>query len=183
MAVSLDGLDQGFRQQVDLLLAQCLESGVEMRPYAALRTPWEQARLWRQSRTIEQIVAQTRTLRAAGAPYLASILEQVGPRHGPHVTNALPGVSWHQWGEAVDCFWALNGQAEWSTTHQVNGVNGYRLYAARSKALGLTAGGFWPRLRDWPHVQLRPEPSPVAAGITLAEIDAEMRKRFGEMMA
>lgn len=179
MAVTLDGTDPGFRHQVEILLAECLKSGVEMRPYAALRKPQDQAKLWRQSRSIEQIEAQVKGLRAADAPYLADVLEEVGPQHGPHVTNALPGLSWHQWGEAVDCFWALNGQAEWSTSKLVNGLNGYRFYADRAKAQGLTAGGFWPRLKDWAHVQLRPESSPLTAGMILSEIDAEMRQRFG----
>jgi hypothetical protein len=94
------------------------------------------------------------------------------------VTGALPGTGWHQWGEAVDCFWALDGRAEWSTSRLVDGVNGYRFYADKAKVLGLTAGGFWRTLKDWPHVQLRSAASPVAAGMTLAEIDGVMRERF-----
>ena len=48
-----------------------------------------------------------------GAPWLANVLAEVGPQHGAHVTNALPGKSAHQYRLAVDCFWLLNGEAEW----------------------------------------------------------------------
>ncbi|MCP4565247.1 MAG: M15 family metallopeptidase [Bosea sp.] len=179
MAISLDSLDEAFRVKVEALLESCLKDGVVMRPYFGLRKPEEQARLWRQSRAIEEIQAAEQRLRQSGAPFLADVLVSVGPQHGPHVTNALPGLSWHQWGEAVDCFWALNGQAEWSPTKIVDGINGYRFYANRAKNMGLEAGGLWPSFKDWPHVQLRAAGSPVSAGMSMAEIDTQMKQRFG----
>lgn len=179
MAVALDGLDNNFRQQMENLLHQLIGIGVEMRPYFGLRTPLEQAKLWRQSRSTEEIDSGIARLRNGGANFLADVLRDAGPQHGPHVTNALPGLSWHQWGEAVDCFWAVNGVAEWSATKIVDGINGYKVYAQRAKLMGLEAGGFWNSIKDWPHVQLRPEPSPTVAGLTLAEIDEEMRARYG----
>lgn len=179
MAVALDGLENGFRQQVEELLAQCLQGGVDMRPYTGVRTPKEQAKLWRQSRATEEINAAIAKLKNGGAPFLASVVEDVGPQHGPHVTNALPGLGWHQWGEAVDCFWSVNGHAEWSASKLIDGINGYQFYAGKAKSLGLTAGGLWTSFKDWPHVQLRTSGSPVSAGMTLAEIDAVMKERFG----
>ena len=93
------------------------------------------------------------------------------------MTNAIPGLSWHQWGEAVDCFWLLDNKAEWSTRKQVNGVNGYANYAATASAMGLNAGGFWSSLKDWPHVQLRKESHPGKI-YSLQEINNEMEKHF-----
>lgn len=179
MAISLDTLDAAFRDKVADLLSSCMRDGVVMRPYYGLRHIDDQARLWRQSRSVEEIDAARVRLEQAGAPYLAEVLVRVGPQHGPHVTNALPGLSWHQWGEAVDCFWAINGQAEWSATRIVDGINGYRFYAERARSQGLTAGGLWPSFKDWPHVQLKAAGSPVSAGMSMAEIDHEMRHRFG----
>lgn len=101
------------------------------------------------------------------------------PQHGDHVTDAAPGLSWHQWGEALDCFWVVDGKAEWSTTKKVNGVNGFRVYAETAKGLGLDAGGFWGKLKDWPHIQLRAAGSPLAV-MSLADVDREMRSRFGQ---
>lgn len=126
MAVSLDGLQPEFRQNVLNLIANLAAKGIEMRPCAALRKPDEQAILWRQSRAKEEIEAAIAKLRSQGGDFLADTLQNVGPQHGEHVTNALPGFSWHQWGEAVDCFWVVNGTAEWSTTRTVDGVNGYK---------------------------------------------------------
>lgn len=178
MAISLDGLVPNFRTKLEAVLATCASAGVEMRPYFGIRTPDEQAKLWRQSRAKEEIEVARQKLLAGGAPFLAEVLHRVGPQHGPHVTNALPGFSWHQWGEAMDCFWALNGHAEWSTTVLENGVNGYRFYANAGKAAGLTAGGLWTSFKDWPHLQLRSAASPVAAGMSMSDIDKEMKKRF-----
>ncbi len=178
MAISLDGLDPEFKSKVEQLIDVCRASGVMMRPYSGLRKPSKQAKLWRQSRSTEQINAEIKRLRDADAPFLADVLDKVGPQHGPHVTNALPGLGWHQWGEAVDCFWAVDGRAEWSTERLVDGVNGYQFYAEAARNFGLTAGGFWNSFKDWPHVQLRTAGSPISAGMTLSQIDAIMKSRF-----
>ena len=37
----------------------------------------------------------------------------------------------------------------------------------------------WPQFKDWPHVQLRAAPSPLADGMSLLDVDSAMRKRFG----
>jgi hypothetical protein len=148
-----------------------------MRPFFTLRTAEEQARLWRQSRTGQQIEAKIRELEDGGAPYLARVIRDVGPQNGPKVTNALPGLSWHQWGEAMDCFWVVDGAAEWSARRKLDGLNGYAVYADEAEALGLTAGGHWRSFKDWPHVQLSPEANPTRR-YSLAEIDAEMMRRF-----
>jgi hypothetical protein len=179
MAADLTHLMPEFHPKVDQLLARCLAQGFAMRPYMALRTPLEQARLWRQSRSREEIDAKVAEFKAKGAPFLAQTLIDAGPQHGDPVTNAEPGLSWHQWGEAVDCFWVVNGQAEWSTKRLVNGRNGYAVYADAARALGLTAGGFFTSLKDWPHVQLRTAGSPLGAGMSLAQVDAFMKQHFG----
>ena len=73
------------------------------RPHRFLRTPRRSSGGSRApSRKLPQ---PSRNWPAQKANFLASVLDGVGPQHGPHVTNALPGLSWHQWGEAVDCFW------------------------------------------------------------------------------
>ena len=179
MAISLDGLDPAFRAKVEELLTALKAIGVDMRPYFGLRTLEQQAILWRQSRSKEEIAAAIDKLKSANAGFLADVLHSVGPQHGPHVTNALPGLSWHQWGEALDCFWSLNGSAEWSVSKIADGINGYKVYANLAKEMGLNAGGHWNSFKDWPHVQMRAAGSPIGAGMTLAEIDAVMRKRFG----
>ena len=177
MAADLSVLLPAFRIRVEDLVSACLTRGVAMRPYMGMRDPMEQARLWRQSRAREEIELKISELRSGGAPFLARCIEAAGDQNGARVTNAIPGLSWHQWGEAVDSFWLVDGRAEWSTTRKVGGLNGYQVYAEEASKLGLDAGGLWRRFKDWPHVQLRPSPSPLGA-LSLIEIDAEMSRRF-----
>lgn len=177
MAADLTLMVPDFRTHVEKLVDRCAGRGVTIRPYMGLRTPLEQARLWRQSRSSEQIQAKMAELRQAGAGYLADCIQKVGPQNGDPVTNAAPGLSWHQWGEAVDCFWLVDGQAEWSTKRLVKGLNGYRVMAEEAQALGLTPGGLWTKFPDWPHVQLRPDASPLKT-MSLKEVSAEMQRRF-----
>ena len=177
MSRELDDLLPEFRNSVLQLLQNCNQSGYEMRQFYTLRTPFEQGILWRQSRSTAQIDQKIGELRSNHAEFLAHCIESVGPQNGRHVTNAIPGFSWHQWGEAVDCFWLVNGDAEWSTRRKINGKNGYVNYGTIAKAMGLTAGGFWSSFRDWPHVQMRKESNPGRV-FDLAEIDREMMDRF-----
>jgi peptidoglycan L-alanyl-D-glutamate endopeptidase CwlK len=179
MTISLEGLVPEFRTNALALLANLASRGIELRPFAALRSPREQAMLWRQSRAREEIEAAASRLRSKGAFFLAETLVSVGPQNGHHATNALPGFSWHQWGEAIDCFWVVNGIAEWSANKLVDGVNGYRMCATCAKAAELHAGGNWASFKNWPHIQARKAGSPVAEGLTVQQIDVEMKKRFG----
>jgi peptidoglycan LD-endopeptidase CwlK len=177
MAADLNLLDPNFALKCKDLLQRCATKGMDMRPNEGLRDPWKQAKYWRQSRSIEQINDKVSLLRNKGANYLADIIVQVGPQHGDPVTNSLPGASWHQWGSALDCFWLVNGAAEWSTQKLVNGKNGYKVYAAEAVGLGLTAGGLWATFKDWPHVQEPSAASPLSS-LNWAEIDDAMRSRF-----
>ena len=78
----------------------------------------------------------------------------------------------------MDSFWLVNGNAEWSVTKKINGLNGYKVYAAEAQQLGLTAGGLWTSLKDWPHVQLRVAKSPLGTH-TLIQINNVMKEKFG----
>jgi hypothetical protein len=175
MAADLKALDDSFRLKVEALLRNLVERGVEMRPFFTVRTPIEQAKLWRQSRSREDIEAASLRLRQAGANYLSHCLDSAGPCSGIEVTKALPGLSWHQWGLAVDCFWLVDGKSEWSSKKLVDGINGYAEYRVEAQLFGLHRG---PE-SDWPHVQMPREGGPEGAGYTLAQVDERMRVRFG----
>lgn len=116
MGVNLNDLVPELRPLVTQLLDKCAARNVRMVPNQTLRSPAQQAKYWRQSRSLVEINQAIAMLRAAGASYLADVLESVGPQSGDEVTKVLPGNSWHQWGEAIDCFWEVDGKAEWSTT-------------------------------------------------------------------
>lgn len=182
MSRKLDDLVPEFKIKVDELLHLCEHDGYVMKPFFTLRTPFEQAKLWRQSRSTQQIKRKINFLNENGAEFLAFCIEFVGPQNGRHVTNAIPGLSWHQFGEAVDCYWLLKGEAEWSVIKIIQNLkgnwnNGYHKYAIKAKSIGLTAGGFWTGFRDWPHVQLRAESNPMKI-YSLQEIDQRMKNKF-----
>jgi len=179
MSRDLNDLVPEFRPRVEELLTLCDRSGYAMRQFFTLRTPFEQGKLWRQSRSSEEVQQRIEELQNVGADFLAHCIESVGPQNGRHVTNAIPGLSWHQWGEAVDCYWLLDGNAEWSTRKKIDGRNGYANYAEKATSLGLTAGGFWSSFRDWPHVQMRKASNPGRI-FSLQEINREMADRFGD---
>jgi peptidoglycan L-alanyl-D-glutamate endopeptidase CwlK len=178
MPIDLNTLTPEFKEKVELLLANCNNAGYPMRPTFAIRTPVEQAALWRQSRSGEDVAQQIQTLRDQAAGFLADCIVAAGPRSGGHVTNALPGLSWHQWGEALDCVWIVDGKENWSTTLLVNGKNGYAVYAQEAKKIGLNAGGYWKSFKDWPHVQLRAAANPLNV-LTLQQVNDTMKERFG----
>jgi peptidoglycan L-alanyl-D-glutamate endopeptidase CwlK len=175
---NIDDLIPEFRPKAKTLLANCRNRGIEMRAYETLRSPFEQGKIWRQSRTKGKVQAKIQELRDAGAEFLAFCIESVGPQSGPHETDAPPGLSWHQWGEAFDSFWLVNGDAEWSSTRKINGLNGYHVYAEEAAKLDLTPGGLWPTFKDWPHAQFRSASSPTAV-LSLTDIDQIMKERFG----
>jgi peptidoglycan LD-endopeptidase CwlK len=177
VSLNLKDLKDNFRVKVDDLLQHCSKRGISMQPYYTLRTPFEQARLWRKSRTNAEVVQMILRLREKGADFLAHCLESVGPQTpGKWETDSPPGFSWHQWGEAVDCVWIIDQKTQWSTTKLVNNVNGYEVYAAEATKIGLTSLGA--SIGDWVHVQLRTETGPQKI-FTLEQIDQTMEKQFG----
>jgi len=169
-----------FLPSAELLLQNCLARGIEMRPFHTLRDPFEQARLWRQSRTTEEVKRKIAEFRDAGAGFLAFCLDGVGKQFGRHVTNAPPGLSWHQWGESMDCFWVVEDEAEWSTTKLINGLNGYQVYTEEARELGLTPGGLFKKLKDFPHMQFSPASSPLIV-LSLQQINQMMQERFDHL--
>jgi peptidoglycan LD-endopeptidase CwlK len=177
MPIDLSVLAPAFARQVQEVLDACRQRGVEMRPYCAVRHPFAQARLWRQSRSIEEIERKIAEFRREGADFLAYCLESVGPQYGKLATCAPPGFSWHQWGEAVDCYWFDGDHAQWSVEVDAAGVNGYRVYAEEAKRRGLEPGGLWQSIADWPHVQLQAAGSPMAI-MSTRRINDEMESRF-----
>lgn len=161
-------LDPGFRALVEALLDDVAGQGYEFRLTTTLRTPWQQGRLWRQSRTRAEIQRRLIQLHEAGAGYLADVIEAVGPQSGPPVTKAIPGLSWHQWAEAADLVLVEGGVAVWDPGHA-----GYHALAITAESLGLKSGRSF---GDPPHVQARRyEPT----ALPLAEVAVEMRERFG----
>ncbi|WGK69407.1 M15 family metallopeptidase [Candidatus Haliotispira prima] len=180
MSDIVSGLVPDLGTKVVELLAHCKARGYEFKAIAGVRDPLTQAKYWVQSRTPEAKQAQIDSFKKEGAPFLAKLLEMVSPPHGDHITNTPPGFSWHQWGEACDCAWMVNGKIDYSTTEKINGLNGYAVYAEEAKKIGLTAGAYWTDFKDWDHVQLRATDNPGDI-YSAKEINDQMLKQFGKL--
>lgn len=141
-----------FKGKVELLLDNCKKRGVIMTPYCKYRDPLIQAELWVRSRSQEAIDAKILKLRVQGYYMIADMLAGVivPAKKQTWLTNALPGRSWHQYNQAVDCYWNVDGTAIWSSTEEIAGVNGYVVYREEALKLGL----YIATKKDWPHVQL-----------------------------
>lgn len=163
-------LESGFSRKLFRLMEACEKRGLEFKFYHYLRHPATQARYWRRSRTTWEIEKEIKRLKRRGAGWLAQLINDVGPQYGKWATNALPGLSWHQWGLAADCVLIRRGKAEWDGGHP-----GYVVLHEEAKALGLSTGLHY---NDAGHVQA--EDGKILDHYTWPQIDAAMRVRFEE---
>jgi len=144
----LDTINPDLKTTMEKVLKECKEQGYTFIPYQGLRTLKQQNRLYRQSRPLSIIVNKIEELKKAGAPYLADQLEKCPPCNASYATNAVGGLSWHNWGEAVDCFLTIGKNAIW-TDHP-----GYRVFGEAVGRHGLKWGGTFKSFKDLCHVQM-----------------------------
>lgn len=171
-------LNSDFRAKVADLIARLRTAGLHPVLTFGVRDPWTQARLWRKSRSGAQVVAKIEDLNARGAPYLAEILREVGPQpHGRWATDAAPGLSWHQWREAVDFGWksqvtgrVLEGGPDDGDEFQF-AEQCYDKLGELCDEVGLTWGDSF---GDENHVQGPTASSPLRE-LSYAEVDARIR--------
>ena len=147
--VNLDDLEVGFRSLIDRILGELNSSSAwKLKPTTTIRDPWTQAKLWRQSRTGDQVQREIQQLIASDAEYLASVLQRVGPQKtGPWATNALPGMSWHNWSPslAIDVVVIEAGKVVGDGHHP-----GYRAWINAGASFGLTSRA---NIHDYGHMQ------------------------------
>ena len=134
-----------------------------MIPVCGYRSVAEEAKLWRQSRPTAEVVGKTDELKAMGCDYLASVIESVGPCTGPWATNTIPGLSWHNWKQAVDFAWEDNGVVNWD-----GDADAYKTLADEAIKLGLTPGYYFHE-RDAGHIQFSAKEVPEV--YTLQEVN------------
>lgn len=171
MSRDMNDLAPGFKVKVGQLLDKCEKSGYLLKPFFTLRSPLEQAKLWRQSRCTSTIKQEIQRLKNQGGTFLAECIEVAGPQNGRWATNALPGYSWHNYGSAIDCYLVnADGGANWNASDR-----GYAIYAEEATRLGMRAGYFF-KQRDAVHVQLSVEEVPNV--YTLIEINTYMKQNF-----
>ncbi len=175
----LDLLTDEFGAMAAKLLENCRQQGIIMVPYEKLRTPAVQANYWKTARSAADIQEARKRLLQQNCQFLLDCIDKGTPmQRNQQLTNALPGCSWHQWGEAMDCYWLYNGQKIWDLSYlDADNRNGYKVYAEEARKLGLEAGYFWERIQDGVHIQLRKEASPLVS-YTLKMINDVMEEYF-----
>lgn len=172
MSKLLSDLTSLAEANANKIIAYCDTKGIDILIYCTLRTLQEQARLYRQGREISVINTKVASLRAKGYDELADILINVGPQHGDTiVTNAGPGESWHNFGEAFDAVPLKDGKAIWS-----NGPD-YKIYGEAVRSVGMQWAGDWTNFREFPHAQLRIGSNPLKT-MTAVEV-RELLKSSG----
>jgi len=165
-----------FKSKVLELLDTCDRLGYTMYPFCGYRSPQIQALYWGKGRSEKDIYDKVEFLKANHAPYLAEILAAGIPEESSKIiTSALPGLSWHQWGEALDCFWLVGETPEWNISKTINGISGYEIYAHEALKLGLTVGYNWVEFKDAVHVQFTNMASPLEM-YSWNEIDTKMQE-------
>tara|TARA_R110000787_G_scaffold47246_2_gene114458 strand:+ start:2146 stop:2685 length:540 start_codon:yes stop_codon:yes gene_type:complete len=139
----------------------CADAGFPILIYCTMRTCAEQAQIYRSTRTRSEITSKMQSLTDMGYPFLAQLIESVGPQAGQlgkHKTKAGPGESWHNYGEAFDAAPKVGGSVIWDTADP-----GYAAYGHACQLMDLTWGGSWGW--DHPHAQLRATKNPLRAGM------------------
>jgi len=167
----LEDLKPKFRLKLLFIFEQLTKKGIGFEMFAAVRTPQEQAELWIKSRSTKEIKDAVAKLSKQGAPWLSRMVKTTHRPYGRWETNNLPGLSWHQWGEAASIRILSNsGRVIWNPNNE-----GYRILADLAQMVSLTSGFFWKR-RDVVNVQFRADA--VRAYYTWAEVDREMKEKF-----
>jgi peptidoglycan L-alanyl-D-glutamate endopeptidase CwlK len=161
MSSDKDDLIPEFRTKVDSALAALANEGLRFKPYFTLRDPVVQAQLWRQSRSTEEVNQQIQELKDARCDFMIACFDKAGPSSGPWRTNAIPGLSWHQYGEAVDCFLEdAQGSPIWESKN-------YGRFGQVGDAHGMWWGGHFGDSDHWQNRRIEP---PAAFG-TLKQIN------------
>lgn len=170
------GLIPEFADKVQEVMIKCAEKNIMLCYWEGVRRPETQGRYWSSSRSKQQVVEKIDELKEKGALFLAACIPANNLKQENKITEAIPGCSWHQWGEAVDLVWLVNGKPCWSTELLVNAINGYRVYAEVAVSLGLESGFFW-EFQDACHIQFRAASTPLQI-YTIQEINRQMVTRF-----
>lgn len=167
----IDDLEYGLRSRVRAMVRDLDKEGITLLIYCTFRSPEEQARLYRQSRSWEEIDMKVRKFKDRGFEALARILVGVGPQKGflgRHVTFAGPGESFHQFRLAVDGVPIINGKCGWSKTIY---KKQWEAYGEASKKHRFFWAGNWKSFKEFPHIQSLPGSNP------LKILDPEMIKK------
>ena len=140
------------------VIEECKNRGVDLLIYCTYRSLDEQAILYRQSRSSIIINAKIKRLQKWGLDLLAEAIIKAGPRSGPHVTNAAPGESYHNYGLAFDAVPLTGGKPAWEMWAN---AEAWEIYGIACKNADLSWAGCWENFVEYPHAQLTKAGNPL----------------------
>ena len=150
-------LDKATRIKAERFIVLCDENDFDVLIYCTLRSPEDQSILYRQSRSLSIIKNKARELSDThGRSDLAQILMSVGPQSGPHVTQAAPGQSLHNYGMAFDGVPMRGGKPVWGSRAS-DDLSLWRQYGELASMVGLEWAGNWTNFVEFPHCQQKNE--------------------------
>ena len=150
---NLDDLQPNIKEKALLLIGRCSREDLDILIYCTFRPLDEQARLFRQGRTLTQIEAKAEELKNKwGRSDLANLLISVGPQNGRRVTFAGPGQSMHNYGLAFDGVPLRGGKPVWQT-NKPEDMALWEQYGHLGVEIGLEWAGSWSNFREYPHMQ------------------------------
>lgn len=179
--IILNELDTDFSERIKILLDNCNAKGINFRLVEGIRNPFKQAVYWKQSRSSVEVKKTIKRLQNQNADFIAYCLFIIGEHSiGNLITNALPGISWHQYGLAVDCVWVVDSNPCWDINKFHNGVNGYDILAHEAEKLNICSGHNWKSIKDSYHLQANfTSPSDI---YSLEEISSKMEIRYSHLL-
>ena len=170
----INDLHPEVKEKAEIVQQACKEAaGFDLLIYSTLRPLEEQAKLFRQSRSKAEIDLKCTKFRVRGFDFLADVIQSVGPCYGNHVTNAAPGESWHNYGEAWDAVPLVGGKPVWS---YFDGKEMWNAYGEAVRQVGMHWAGDWTRFREYPHAQLQVGSNPLKL-LPPDKIKKELEKR------
>ena len=154
----IEDLAPDVQVAANLIVGGCAREDVDIMIYCTLRPLEEQARLYRQSRSWEEIKRKIEKFRDRGLGFLADILQGVGSCSGPKRTNAAPGESWHNYAEAFDAVPMVGGKPAWSYN---DAPFEWGIYGGMVKEAGFNWSGDWKTFKEIAHAQKRHGSNPL----------------------
>lgn len=166
---SLSDLTPETHEKCEQVIAGCKARGVDLLVYCTFRSLTDQAELFRHGRTSWEIRDALQNRRPDER--LVKDLINAESIPGARVTNALPGYSFHQYGEAFDAAPMKNGKILWMQSSLE-----WQIYGDEVRKAGLFWAGDWKGIFvEFPHSQLRAESNPLKV-YTTEQAVAELTK-------
>lgn len=169
------GLNSTFAIMLKAAMIVAEEEGILVVPTCGLRTPWEQARLWKGQHSQEDI-DRLICFRKEQMPFIVGLIEEVDAQAAPEkdpriswlfpIQYEFPGFSMSQWGLAMDFVIV--------TTDSNDIIDKAMLY---DKFRDI-AEQFLLTVKPWGYVELT-KPANILRSMSYVEIDRRCRERWG----